>query len=633
MIKNKIVIKLTISLVLIVTICMIAIGVLFMQLFKQYAFASREKAMLTSARSVASVAAEVIGDSKDKSIGPNNPLRGYGAYLRSLDIITDSQVWITDNTGLPVVISGNIPGQGMGQGRGFGYGARQGNNKGSGLGQGFLTNTEPLPQEAENVIRNVLKGQESISESFSSIYREATITIGVPIFDDHNLVIGTVLLHTPVTGITSVLNKATGILGVSLLGAFLLAVALGVFYSILFTRPLKAMNQTAVEITNGNYNARTGVERSDEVGQLGKSLDLMAQELGLTIDELFQEKQKLNDILSSISEGIAAFNYNFEPVSTNAALAGILNRILPYSVEDVDKDFKALGIKPEIAQVFEKKQTIQILKNWSDKILQFTISPIVDKQDAVTGCVALVHDISESERLEQLRRDFVANVSHEFRTPLTVIRGYLEAINDGNIETWEDIQNVHRKILSETHSLERLVKDLLELSYLQSGKAAIHRECIHFTSLLSDTLKSLQSLADTKTIKLAYSIKEEVPPFLGDYDRLRQLMIIFLDNAITHSPNNTSIFVEISLLAKQELIIIIDDEGYGITADQLPHIWERFYKGDGSRTSKGTGLGLAIAKALIDLQNGRIEIQSEPKKGTRITICLPIELPSDFNVD
>ncbi|MGC7872551.1 ATP-binding protein [Desulfosporosinus sp. SYSU MS00001] len=633
LIKNKLAVKLALSVIVIITICMIAIGALFMQLFKQYAFESREKTMVTSARSIATMAAEVMGDSEGKTAGPNNPLRGFGGYLRSLDTITESKVWITDNKGNPTIISGGLQGQGMGQGRGFGYGARQGGPMGSGAGQGILTNAGPLPPEAERVIQDVLQGQESTSESFSSLYHEATITIGVPIFNHEHKVIGTVLLHTPVTGVTSVLDKAVSILAVSLLAALLLAAALGVMYSILFTRPLKAMNRTALEITKGNYQAKTGIKRGDEIGQLGNSLDLLAKELGSTINQLFQEKGKLKDIIASISEGIIAFNCNLEPVSINFALAAIMNRNAPYSLDDVDRDLQELEIKPKMDQVLKTKETLQILRNWSDKVLRFTISPIIDKHDTITGCVASVQDISENERLEQLRRDFVANVSHEFRTPLTVIRGYLEAMVDGTLDSRQDFQHTYHQMLQETHGLERLVKDLLELSQLQSGKISISQEVIHFPSLLEDTIKNLQTLAAKKSIKLSYSMGEEIPPFLGDYNRLRQLIIIFLDNAITHSPTNKCVYIAANLEDKNALILLIKDEGYGIAANQLPHIWERFYKGDQSRNSKGTGLGLAIAKAIIELLEGKIEIQSELKQGTQVTIKIPLQFPSSSLVD
>lgn len=607
MFKNKIAFKLTAGFVVIVLISMLAIGLFFIQMFRQYTFDSREKTMLASARSISLVVADYMQSNGTNSPGPNSPMRGFGGYMRSLDTLTESKVWITDSKGNLSLISE------MGQGLGMG------------TGMSNLKSSEPLPKEAENVIQEVLTGKESVSESFSSVYNESTLTVGVPIVDSNHLNIGSVLLHSPVTGVTETLVRAVSILALSLLAALILAVGLGIFYSLLFTRPLKAMNRTAHEITRGNYSARTGVDRKDELGQLGNSIDTLASELGSTINQLFQEKGKLKDILSSISEGIVAFDKSLKPVSVNSALSEIMNSPDPYLNEDVKKDLNNLGIESQLTKVMEEKKPSRMVKDWLGKKLMFTFSPIIDNLGDVTGSVALVQDISESARLEQLRRDFVANVSHEFRTPLTVIRGSLEALVDGTVEKSEDVQRYQQRMLSETRVLERLVGDLLELSRLQSGKITINREKIHIPSLLADAVKSLQTIAEKKGIKIEYLSEQEVTPLLGDYDRLRQLFVIFLDNAIKYSPKNTKVSVETNYLGMNTLSIIIRDQGYGIAADELIHIWDRFYKADNSRNSKGTGLGLAIAKHLIELHDGKVSVQSEVGKGTIIEIELRLE--------
>ncbi len=594
MFKKRIAFKLTAGFVVIVLVSMMTLGIFFIQMFREYAFDSREKSMLAYAHSIAEVVAEYSQS--------NSQMPGFGGYMRSLDTLTESKVWITDSKGNLSLMSG----------------------MGNGMGQGRSNNSVPLPSEAEYVIREVLTGKESVSESFSSVYNEATITVGVPIVATNQTIIGSVLLHSPVTGVTETLNKAVSILAVSILAALMLAIGLGIFYSLLFTRPLKAMNQTALEIARGNYSARTGVNRLDELGQLGNSLDALASKLGSTINQLFQEKGKLNDIISSISEGIVAFDTNLNPVSVNSALSEIMNKPIPYLLEDLEKDLNKLDIKTMVNKTIEDKKSLQVLKDWRGKKLMFTFSPIIDNSGTVTGSVALVQDISESERLEQLRRDFVANVSHEFRTPLTVIRGSLEAMVDGTVENSEDIERYHQRMLSETRVLERLVGDLLELSRLQTGKISMNKERIHIPSLFADALRSLQIIAEKKGITLEHLSEQNIPPFLGDYDRLRQLFVIFLDNAVQYSPENSKVTVETCLTEFNTLSIIIRDQGYGIAAEELTHIWDRFYKVDASRKGKGTGLGLAIAKHLIELHEGLVTVQSELNRGTVIAIKLPI---------
>ena len=382
------------------------------------------------------------------------------------------------------------------------------------------------------------------------------------------------------------------------------------------------MNYTALEMAKGNYSARTGVNRKDELGQLSYSLDQLASKLGYTIDQLFQEKGKLSDIISSITEGIVAFDLELNPLSYNTALSDIMNQPITYPNDLLIKDFKDIGIDLSLKLAINEKKSIQAIKNWKNKKLKFTLSPIIDNSGNVTGSVALVQDISESERLDQLRKDFIANVSHEFRTPLTVIKGSLEALLDGTIDKQEDISRYHQRMLSETRSLERLVGDLLELSRLQSGKISIIKEQVHIPNLLIDIITGIQAIANKKSIAIEFIKPENVPPVIGDYDRLRQLFVIFIDNSIKYSPNYTKITITINITAN-EFEISITDQGYCIPAEELPYIWDRFYKSDKSRKSSGAGLGLAIAKHLVQLHGGNVSLHSNINEGTTVTICLP----------
>lgn len=591
MFKKTLAFKLTIGFVVIVFISMLVIGVFFIHMFRQYTFDTKEKTMLEKAHNISDLIAE--------NTLSNGQIHGFGGLIRFLDTMTEADVWITDSVGNPAVFTGM--GMGMGMGKKF--------------------NSEPIPDEAKKVIHEVLSGKDSVSQSFSSVYKETTLTVGVPVFDTNNTVTGSVFLHAPITGITPTLNKAVSILSVSIAIALFLAIALGLFYSLLFTRPLKTMNSIAIEMTNGNYSVRTGIRSKDELGQLGGSLDLLASKLSYTINQLFQEKGKMSDIISSISEGLVAFDLELKPLNYNNALSDIMNRSQPYKSELLVRDFDALEINSLLTTVINEKKSCQIIKTLVNKKLKFTLSPIIDNNENVTGCVVLVQDISESERLEQLRKDFIANVSHEFRTPLTVIKGSIEALNDGAIEKKEDIERYYSRILSETKILQRLVGDLLELSRLQSGKISVNEEKVHIPSLLSDVTKSMQTIAVKKQISIEYSPIEAVPPVLGDYDRLRQLFTIFIDNAIKYSPEKTKISIEIAV--KGTLEIKIADKGYGISEEELPYVWERFYKTDKSRESNGTGLGLSIAKHLIQLHGGNVTMQSRLGEGTTVTVYLP----------
>lgn len=223
---------------------------------------------------------------------------------------------------------------------------------------------------------------------------------------------------------------------------------------------------------------------------------------------------------------------------------------------------------------------------------------------------------------ESLRKEFVANVSHEFRTPLTILKGRLESLIDGVIED-KNIQYNYESMLKEVNRLSRMVNDLLDLSKLQNNKLQLNIEDIDVELLLEEVLDNISVLAKEAGIKLNADIDISSITIKGDYDRLKQLLIIFLDNAVKYSPKGT--YIDIKVSTGEYLNILIKDHGYGIAEDDLKYIWQRFYKGDKSRTQKGgTGLGLAIAKHIIELHKGKVQIQSNLKEGTTVILSLPI---------
>ncbi len=597
MLKKRIAYQLTAGFVAIVLIAMLILGAFFIRMFHSYAVESRKTTMLNRAHSIAGIMAETVPG--------GNGFRGMGGFMRFLNTMTDSDVWILDASGNPWVIEGK------------GMGSIGGGN------QSQFVSKAPLPPEASAIIATVMEGEDSVSEGFSGLYNEATITVGTPILRSDSQVMGVVLLNAPVADVALMTHSAVRILLISLGAALLAAVALGMAYSQRFTRPLKEMNRVAMAMAEGDYDSRAAIPRQDELGQLGDSLDKLAENLGNTMDLLYQEKGKLSDIISSISEGILSFDANRNLLSTNAKLIEIME-YQGVDVQDaIQSDFEKLGLNGALEQVMAEKSSTQAVRVFKGKHLKFTLSPIADNHQEITGVVALVQDISESERLEQLRRDFVANVSHEFRTPLTVIKGSLEALADGTVTEPESVSRYYGRLQAETRALERLVGDLLDLSRLQAETLSLHLEPVNSFEVMTDAVKGIQEIAHEKGIDIVFHGEEAVPPVLGDYDRLRQLFIIFLDNAVKYSPKESA--VTVSLRGGERLTVTIEDQGAGISPEELPYIWDRFYQGDASRESHGTGLGLSIAARLIALHNGTVTVNSHIGKGTVFTLTFPIQ--------
>ena len=223
---------------------------------------------------------------------------------------------------------------------------------------------------------------------------------------------------------------------------------------------------------------------------------------------------------------------------------------------------------------------------------------------------------SESEKLEELRRSFVANISHELKTPVTVIRGSLEALCDGVVTDPEQIQNYHRQMLKESLFLQRLISDLLDLSKLQNTEFKIEMQPLNLCDIVSDAVRSAEHLAQKKEIELQLQLDVPALPITGDYGRLRQMLLIVLDNAIKFSPPHSSVE-----LALSNRVVSVTDHGKGIAADELPHIFDRFYKANSADNQTGSGLGLAIAKQIAERHGVKVDVASTAGVGSRFTFA------------
>ena len=225
----------------------------------------------------------------------------------------------------------------------------------------------------------------------------------------------------------------------------------------------------------------------------------------------------------------------------------------------------------------------------------------------------------ESAKLDQLRKDFIANISHELRTPVTVIRGSLEAICDKVVDTPEQIEEYHRQMLSESIFLQRLINDLLDLSRLQNHNFQIEKTQLNLCDVVQDVVRSSQHIGKRKAINVEIKSDVDIYPFNGDYGRLRQMLMIFLDNAIKFSPLGSTVEV---LLTGNVLKVV--DHGCGIPAKDLPHVFERFYKTRVETNKSGTGLGLAIAKEIAERHDIKVSMTSEPDVATVVIMTLPV---------
>ena len=593
MLKDKIVYKLTIGYVIIAVISLLIVGVFVINIFRNNTFQNKQNSMLERARQIASETESYI----------NKDNYEYNRLMSMIESFINSRVWILD-------ANGNVLAK----------------SKGALCGDKEIDDPKECPDSQFDIeiMKSALNGNDIIREGQSGYYNEPMLVVGVPIYNGLRNINGAVLLYSPITGITSSIDEAFTFLIMIIVITVILFSILSFYYSKLISKPINVMTASAVEMTKGNYSVRTNIRQKDEIGQLSNSLDLLASKLRYTIDQLFQEKNKVDNIISSISEGILAFDRNLKLLNYNTALWNVFEYLDTVDREQlITQMLLDRGILDEFESVLQTGNGSAIIVEWKNKVLKFTISPVKNNHEEIIGVVSLIQDISESERLEQMRKDFVANVSHEFRTPLTLIRGSIEALMDGTINKPGDVKRYQTRIFDEAKGLEKLVGDLLNFSRLQSGKVILELDSINISDLITSISSSMQPIAKIKNITIITEVDQTIPAIIGDYDRLKQLFVIFIDNAIKFSPENTEI--QIAAYVKDYVYVKISDNGYGIPKEDIPYVWERFYKVDKSRMKSdiGAGLGLSIAKYLIDLHKGVVKLESELNKGTTIKVGLP----------
>ncbi|MFA9424173.1 MAG: sensor histidine kinase, partial [Sedimentibacter sp.] len=275
----------------------------------------------------------------------------------------------------------------------------------------------------------------------------------------------------------------------------------------------------------------------------------------------------------------------------------------------------------ELSQTIEGKYSI--VKNCikDDVTMRIVISSIEDEKDVAVGAVVLFRDITELENLETMRRDYVANVSHELRSPLTSIRGLIEPLMDSIVTNDEDVKRYYKIIYQESLRLSRLVDDIMELSRLQTNEAVIEKTSVNLNSII-EMVYERYKLVD-EDINLFYK-QILLPKVYTNYDRIEQVLVILIDNAYKFTPKGGKIEI-ITEIKEDEVLVAIKDTGVGIADKDLPFVFDRFYKSDKSRSKRGSGLGLSIAKEILSIMGEEIEVKSDVGVGSTFEFTIAIE--------
>ena len=458
----------------------------------------------------------------------------------------------------------------------------------------------------------------------TSFFSRQTLLMKIPFQKDGLLYY--IIQYTVIDEENDLINDYVNILLLSTMAAALAMMVPTVIFVEVITEPLQEVNRVAKEYGRGNLKVRANENHVGEAGELAVSFNSMADRLSKSINELTNERNKLENIFNVISEGIMVFNRDGTVTFSNNKMKDIFSKVpRKNNFSEKIQIVPFEGFWEDLAECMETGENKKKVEESANYAYEYTIVPRFDAEGTTCiGATGFFRDITEEHKLDMTRRDYVANISHELRTPLQTLRGLIEPLADGMVKTEADRMRYYDIILNETLRLSRLIDDMLELSKLQSRTLAFQMYPFDVNELLDSILARFTPIMKDEGIFFSvHNSTGKLPTVMGNPDRVNQILVILLDNAKKYTPSGGSITITSDYNEEiGKVYISVADTGQGIHEYDINHIFERFFKADRARGKKGTGLGLAIAKELLTYMGEDITVESEYGKGTKFTFTL-----------
>jgi signal transduction histidine kinase len=476
---------------------------------------------------------------------------------------------------------------------------------------------------AAPVIQQAIESGRAQRATFSDPYNELSVVVGVPVrVSPSRPVTGAIALLKPVSIVRSATAQVRSYVlrgGLFAAGA---AFLVGMFLARTLSRPIKEVTDAAAKVASGDLSQRVPVRGQDEISRLAGTFNHMSDRIKTLIDGLSDERSRMSAVLSNVTDPLLAVSGSGEIMFSN--LAG--DRLLSPGAgrEDFRLAISNTEIKDFIERALETGEHLTEPLSLSETS-HYVATSAHFADGGTGGAVVLLRDVSQERLLDKMRRDFVSSISHELRTPVTSIAGFLEALVDGVVQDEAERARYLGIVTDETRRLNRLIDDLFDYARMESGHMSLSMEKIDFSRLLEDVGDQLKPIALSTGISTELVVTRPLPPVNGDRDRLRQVLLNLLNNAIQFTPAGG----EISVGACVEDGFVqtdVSDTGTGIAPGDLPHIFDRFYKAGRRQSGKagGTGLGLAIAKHIVEAHGGKIWASSRVGKGSTFSFTLPV---------
>ncbi len=465
---QKLYVKVYLCFLLLIMVFVLLMGGIFNQLLS--------RSTKTSYYNMLSSQGQVIAERMSRYV-LSGDLEDYSAYMATLQDTISADVWILSNPTAYEPMDQQL--------------------------ENIQLTEDELTKEKRQVLYEAFQGKISKITAYDNMYEMTTMTVGAPIYNEKEEVVGVVLLIAPIETEENTINQTYTVLVISIIISMVISVVVAFWLTRKLTKPITKIHVTTKQLAEGNYRAKTGIEEKNEIGELAATVDVLSLKL--------EQSEK------------------------------------------------------------------------------------------------------ERDNMEKMRMDFFSNVSHELRTPITVMRAYLESLVD-NVVPKDKHNQYYERMLAECTGMQRLVQDLLLLSKMENPDFAIEREPVNLVQVFDDILRNLRMVCREKNIRFKMVAEEGCSFILGDYDRIRQVFIAILDNAIKFSHFGSTICIKIE--SKDKLIVTVSDEGEGIASEELPHIFEKFYTKKQPNNLSGSGLGLVIAKQIVEKLGGSIEVESQKGVGT-----------------
>ena len=501
-----------------------------------------------------------------------------------------------------------------------------------------LADSEGIPSGMENhkdrpEIMQALRGDIGRSERLSATLKQQMLYIALPVEKEGNVSV-VIRSSLPLKGINDLLNHIRErfvIAGCILIFlSFLVAFIISRSYLI----PLGYLLDAFKDVSKGHFESRIFLKNEDEFKEIAERFNEMVSYLKTLFTELNNQKGEILAIINSIQEGLLVLDKNGKILLSNSSLMKIIKK------EDIEGKYYWEVIREssfdEIVNLIKsEKESLASELEAYNKTFLCTMSFIPSNEEIVI----VWHDVTNIKNLEKLKKDFVVNVSHELKTPLTAIKGFVETLEEGildsgvhnsgliketNNEFTSDFARYIEIIKRHTARLINIVNDLLLLSDLEDAKNKVEFEPVAINETIENTARIFEKLTREKGLQIIIDLSQDIPPVQGDAFKLEQLFINLIDNAIKYTEKG-SVAVRTSYKDKN-IIVVVEDTGIGIPENEISRIFERFYVVDKSRSRKmgGTGLGLSIVKHIVLLHNGNISVESSTGHGTKFIITFPV---------